>query len=170
MVYTVASVLAGMILPRLDHAYIAAYTHSMSIASAQAFFSAVSSGMMALTGVVFAIAFVVVQFSALAYSPRLVLIFTSSPAQFHTLGIFFATFTYALVALIWTDRGGIGTVPLFSYLLVAILLIASMLAFVRMIRSVGALVDRRLHPGAARPARARCNPPHPSTRRQGCAG
>ena len=95
--------------------------------------------MMALTGIVFAIAFVVVQFSALAYSPRLVIMFASNPALYHTLGIFFATFTYSLVALIWTDRGGAGTVPLFSYLLVTILLIASMLAFVRLIQSVNNL-------------------------------
>ena len=139
MVYTVASLLAGAILPRLEHVYLAEYTHGMSVASALAFFSAVSSGMMALTGIVFAIAFVVVQFSALAYSPRLVIMFASNPALYHTLGIFFATFTYSLVALMWTDRGGAGTVPLFSYLLVTILLIASMLAFVRLIQSVNNL-------------------------------
>ena len=85
MVYTVASLLAGAILPRLEHVYLAEYTHGMSVASALAFFSAVSSGMMALTGIVFAIAFVVVQFSALAYSPRLVIMFASNPALYHTL-------------------------------------------------------------------------------------
>ena len=89
--------------------------------------------MMALTGIVFAVAFVVVQFSALAYSPRLVILLASSPTLFHTLGI------YSLVALIWTDRGGSGSVPLFSYLLVAILLIISMLAFARLIQSLNNL-------------------------------
>jgi len=111
MVYTLASLLAGLILPRLEQAYFVSYTHGMSAAAAMAFFSAVSSGMMALTGIVFAIAFVMVQFSALAYSPRLVVMFASSPTLYHTLGVFFATFIYALVALIWTDRGGSGTVP-----------------------------------------------------------
>jgi uncharacterized membrane protein len=139
MVYTVASLLAGAILPRLEHAYFAAYTQGMSVASALAFFSAVSSGMMALTGIVFAIAFVMVQFSALAYSPRLVIMFASNPVLYHTLGVFFATFTYSLVALIWTDRGGAGTVPLFTYLLVTILLIASMLAFARLIQRINNL-------------------------------
>jgi len=142
MLYTVASLLAGAILPRLEQAYFAAYTHSMSVGSALAFFSAVSSGMMALTGVVFAIAFVMVQFSALAYSPRLVIMFASNPALYHTLGIFFATFIYSLVALIWTDRGGSGTVPFFSYLVVSTLLVTSMLAFVRLIRSVN---DLQIH-------------------------
>jgi uncharacterized membrane protein len=108
MAYTVASVSAGLVLPRLEHGYLASYTHAMSVGAALAFFSSVSSGMMALTGIVFAIAFVLVQFSAIAYSPRLVILFATSPTLFHTLGIFFATFTYSLVALIWTDRGGSG--------------------------------------------------------------
>ena len=142
MVYTVASVLAGLILPRLEHEYFPGYSHGMSEAAAIALFSAISSGMMALTGIVFAIAFVMVQFSALAYSPRLVILFISSPTLYHGLGVFFATFIYALVALMWTGRGGSGTVPLFSTLLVLSLLIASMLAFVRLIRSVN---DLQIH-------------------------
>ena len=80
MVYTVVSVTAGLVLPRLEHVYLASFTHDVSVGSALAFFSSVSSGMMALTGIVFAIAFVVVQFSALAYSPRLVVISPARPS------------------------------------------------------------------------------------------
>jgi uncharacterized membrane protein len=142
MVYTVASVSAGLILPRVEHVYLASFTHGVSVGSALAFFSSVSSGMMALTGIVFAIAFVVVQFSALAYSPRVVVMFANSPALYHTLGIFFATFAYSLAALSWTDRGGSGEVPLFSTMLVIALLVVSMLAFSRLIRSVN---DLQIH-------------------------
>jgi uncharacterized membrane protein len=139
ILYTVASVVAGAILPRLEQAYLPGYTHHMSVSAALAFFSSVGSGMMALTGIVFAIAFVAVQFSALAYSPRLVVMFADSPPIYHALGVFFATFTYSLAALIWTDRDGSGTVPFFSTLLVTALLIVSMLAFARLIRSVNNL-------------------------------
>ena len=142
MVYTIASLLAGVILPRMEQVYLATYAHSMSVGAAMAFFSAVSSGMLALTGIVFAIAFVMVQFSALAYSPRLVVMFASSPTLYHTLGVFFATFIYSLVALIWTDRAGSGTVPLLSYLIVTTLLIVSLLAFVKLIQSVN---DLQIH-------------------------
>jgi uncharacterized membrane protein len=142
LMYTVGSAAAALVLPRLEHIYLAAYIHGMSVASAIAFFSAVGSGMLALTGIVFAIAFVVVQFSAVAYSPRLVILFASSPTLYHTLGIFFATFTYSLAALIWTDRGGSGTVPLFSTLVVGVLLIVSMLAFSRLIQSLN---DLQIH-------------------------
>ena len=142
LVYTVRNVTAGLILPRLEHIYLAAYTHDTSVSSALAFFSAVKSGMMALTGILFAIAFVMVQLSAVAYSPRLVIMFANNPVLFHTLGIFFATFTYSLAALNWTDRGGSGAVPLFSTLLVGILLIVSMLAFSRLVQS---LSDLQIH-------------------------
>src|SRR6516165_5736439 len=142
MLYTVASVTAGLILPRVEHVYLADYAENISVGSALAFFSSVSSGMMALTGIVFAIAFVLVQFNALAYSPRLVAMFAGSPKLFHTLGIFFATFFYSLAAIAWTDRGGSGRVPLFSTLLVAILLIVSMVAFARLVQSLN---DLQIH-------------------------
>jgi uncharacterized membrane protein len=142
MFYTLASVAAGLILPRLEHAFFAGYAENISVSAALAFFSSVSSGMMALTGIVFAIAFVLVQFNALAYSPRLVAMFANSPRLFHTLGIFFGTFFYSLAATVWTDRGGSGRVPLFSTLLVGILLIISMMAFARLVQS---LVDLQIH-------------------------
>jgi uncharacterized membrane protein len=47
--------------------------------------------MMALAGIVFAIAFVMVQFGATAYSPRLVVVFGNDPWLYHTLGVFFAS-------------------------------------------------------------------------------
>ncbi len=138
-VYTVVSVIVAYVLPRLEVAYFPGVSHPMSVGSATAFFSSVSSGMMALTGIVFAIAFVTVQFSAVAYSPRLVAMFADDPVLYHTMGIFFATFTYSLVALIWTDRGGSGVVPYISTLLVTLLLIISMLAFARLIQSLNNL-------------------------------
>ncbi len=106
------------------------------------FFSAVSSGMMALTGIVFAVAFVMVQFGAVAYPPRLVVMFTNKPRLYHSLGIFFATFGYSLATLAWTDRGGSGVVPLYATMLVGLLVIASMFAFVGM---VGSLNDMQIH-------------------------
>ena len=52
--YVVATVAAGEILPRLEHTYWAALSSGMRSEAALAFFSSVSSGMMALTGIVFA--------------------------------------------------------------------------------------------------------------------
>jgi uncharacterized membrane protein len=130
MIYVGVSVVCGLTLPRIEHAYLAGVLRvDLSVSSAQAYLSAAASGMMALTGVIFAMAFVMVQFSAIAYSPRLVLWFARDRLLFHSLGAFAATFIYALFTLAWIDRGGSGAVPAFSGLLVAILLIVSMLLF-----------------------------------------
>jgi uncharacterized membrane protein len=83
--------------------------------------------MMALTGIVFSIAFVMVQFSAIAYSARLVLWFARDHTLFNSLGAFVATFVYALCTLAWVDRESSGTVPLFSCMLVAAMLAVSIL-------------------------------------------
>ena len=48
--------------------------------------------------------FVMVQFSATAYSPRLVLWLARDPVIAHALGVFTATFLYAVAALAWVDR------------------------------------------------------------------
>jgi uncharacterized membrane protein len=129
IVYAALSIAGSLVLPRIENAYFPNFTAGFTVASAQAFLSAVASGMMSLTGIVFAIAFVMVQFSAVAYSPRLALWFARDEALFHALGTFVATFIYSLATLGWVDRNGSGTVPLFSLILVAILLTISMLLF-----------------------------------------
>lgn len=134
MLYVVVTLVCGLVFPRLEQEYLADYSHGMSVASAQATLSATASGMMALTGIVFALAFVMVQFSAIAYSPRLVAWFGRDPVLFHALGLFTATFFYAIATLAWIDRGGNGTVPLFSVLFVTVLLILSMMVFAKLVQ------------------------------------
>ena len=134
MIYVGGSVVCGLTLPRLEQAYLASYTLNLSVSSAQAFLSAIASGMMALTSIVFAMAFVMVQFSAIAYSPRLVFWLIRDYALFHSLGAFCATFIYALFTLAWVDRGASGNVPLFSGALVAVMLSFSMLLFSRLVQ------------------------------------
>ena len=128
MVYAAASFLGGITLPRLEQAYFP-YNSGISVASAQAFLAAVASCMIALTGIVFTVGLVMVQFSAIAYSPRLVLLLARDPKLFHSLGVFIATFTYSLSVLLYVDRNGSGVVPLISGVAVAGLLLLSMLLF-----------------------------------------
>ena len=60
----------------------------MSASAALAIFSSIGSGMIALTGIVFSLAFVMVQFSSTAYSPRLVLWIARDPTMWHAMGVF----------------------------------------------------------------------------------
>jgi len=139
MIYVAASVVCGLTVPRVEQTYFALYTLRLSVSSAQAYLSAVASGMMSLTGIVFAMAFLMVQFSAIAYSPRLVLWFVRDHALYHALGVFAATFIYALFTLAWIDRGGAGAVPPFSAIWVGVMLIVSMFMFSRLIQRLSDL-------------------------------
>jgi uncharacterized membrane protein len=117
---------------------------TMSAPAAMGICGAVASGMIALTGIVFSLAFIMVQFSATAYSPRLVLWVARDPVVSHALGIFISTFLYALIMLGWIDRNASGKVPLISSWLVFALLLASMAVFIALVERIGLLKVSRM--------------------------
>ena len=106
--YAGAAIAAGMTFPRIESHLFPNLISPMSISSATAIYSSIASGMIALTGIVFSLTFVMVQFSATAYSPRLVLLIARDPVMSHALGIFTANFLYAIAALVGIDRNGSG--------------------------------------------------------------
>ena len=144
MAYMVSAIGAGLVLPRLEHHFWPDLVSSMSAQAAIAISSAVSSGMIALTAIVFSLAFVMVQFSATAYSPRLVLWIARDPVLSHSMGVFSATFLYALLMIAWVDREGSGRVPLVSEYMIFGLLLASMGAFVALVDRIGRLQVNRM--------------------------
>jgi uncharacterized membrane protein len=91
--------------------------------------------MLALTGIVVALMFMMVQFSSSAYSPRLVQWIARDRLLWHALGVFTATFLYSIAAVAWLDRNQSNYVPFFSGWLVIALLLASVGMFI-------ALMDR----------------------------
>ena len=133
-----------MSLPRVEHYFLPGSVSTLSAAAAMNVCSAIASGMIALTGIVFSLAFVMVQFSATAYSPRLVLWVARDPVVSHALGVFISTFLYALMALAWVDRDASGKVPFISGWLVFALLLASMAMFIALIERVGLLQVNRM--------------------------
>src|SRR6516164_8321939 len=125
MVYLIVALLAGFTFPRFEIKYFPSYLHDASVGSALATLGGIASGTMSLTAIIFSIAYITVQFNAIAYSPRLALWFANHPRMFHALGIFMATFIYTLWMMAWVDRRGNGAVPLMSSTLVVVMLIAS---------------------------------------------
>lgn len=79
MINTAVTMLAGFVAPRLETDYLPVHQSAISIASAQTYLGTTANGMMALTGIVFSIAFAIVRFSAVAYSPRLVVLLGRDP-------------------------------------------------------------------------------------------
>jgi uncharacterized membrane protein len=144
LLYAAIALIAGLTIPRFERQLLPGWVSPMSIAAAMAVYSSIASGMMALTGIVFSLAFVMVQFSATAYSPRLVLWIARDPVISHALGVFIATFLYATSALSGIDRGGSGIAPTLSVLIVLGLLIASVAMFVALIQAIGRLQIQRM--------------------------
>jgi uncharacterized membrane protein len=144
LVYAVVAIFAGLLFPRFENRFIPHVAAALNVNSAVAIYSSIASGMMALTGIVFSLAFVMVQFSATAYSPRLVLWIARDPVVSHAIGIFSATFLYAISALAWLDRGGSGKVPFFSAWVVVVLLLASVGMFIGLINRIGMLQINRM--------------------------
>src|SRR5512143_1702529 len=133
LAYAAGAVVLGIAVPRLEAAFLPDLRAQMGAGPAIALLSAIASGMLPLTGLVFSLAFVMVQFSATAYSPRLVAWLAGSALMRHSLGIFTATFLYAVAALAWVDRGGTGKVPLLTVWFAIALLLASVVLFVMLV-------------------------------------
>lgn len=142
--YAGAALLAGLILPRLETRFLPSLHSGISAPAAVAIFSSIGSGMIALTGIVFSLAFVMVQFSSHTYSPRLVLWLSRDRVVWHAVGIFCATFIYALAAIAWVERAGRVGTPLISGWLVVGLLVASVAMFIALIERISLLEVQRM--------------------------
>jgi uncharacterized membrane protein len=142
--YAIGALIVGFTIPRLADSILPGLVSTISVNAAIGIYSAVASGMIALTGIVFSLTFVMVQFSATAYSPRLVLWIARDPVMSHSMGVFTATFLYALAALAWVDRAGSGRVPLAGTVFVVVLLIVSVIMFILLIQRVGMLQINRM--------------------------
>ena len=142
--YAGAAIATGLTFPRIESRIFPGLVAALSVSDATAIYSAIASGMIALTGIVFSLAFVMVQFSATAYSPRLVLWIARDPVVSHALGIFTATFLYAIAALAGVDRSGSGKVPFVSLWLVVALLLASVAMFISLVQRISMLQITRM--------------------------
>src|SRR5271154_3082517 len=141
--YAAAATVIGLVLPRLELGIFPRLSSDVTVASATAMYSSVASGMLALTGVVFSLVFLMIQFSATAYLPRLVPWIARDPFLWHAVGVFIATFIYAVAALAWLDRKP-AKVPYGSTKLELVLLLASVAMFIGVIQRVGQLQISRM--------------------------
>lgn len=144
LLYALGALLLGSIVPRVASVLLPVLHSTITVNAAIGIYSAIASGMITLTGIVFSLTIVMVQFSATAYSPRLVLWVVRDRVMSHAIGVFTATFLYALTALAWVDRGGSGKVPLIGELVVTALLILSIIMFICLLQRVALLQVGRM--------------------------
>jgi uncharacterized membrane protein len=138
-VYAIAAAALGLTFPRFEPKLLPRVQSGLSTLAAVAIYSSVGTGMLALTGIVFSLVFVMVQFSAIAYSPRLSLWIARDRVIWHSLGVFTATFIYSMAAIAWMDRDRSGTVLFFSGWLVVVLLLASVGMFIALVERITVL-------------------------------
>ncbi len=143
-VYAAAALAAGLTFPRFESRILPGLVHPASVAVAIALYSSIASGMLAMTAIVFSLTFVMVQFSATAYSPRLVLWVARDRVISHSLGVFTATFLYALAALGGVARSGSETVPFISAYVVLGLLLTSVAMFIALVHRITLLQVNRM--------------------------
>ena len=86
--------------------------------------------MLTFTGVVFSTTLVAIQLAGGQYSPRVVRVFVRSTLTHVTLGIFLATFVFALNTLVETRDGSGARVPTFTILALYVMVVATLAAFI----------------------------------------
>jgi uncharacterized membrane protein len=97
--YVAGALVLGWVVPHILSGPLVSVNAVLRPDQVIAFLSAVSSGMMAFTGIVFSLLFVVMQFGSSAYSPHLVALLARNRILVHAQGVFTGTFLYTLMAL-----------------------------------------------------------------------
>lgn len=132
-VYIFAALVLGFVVPQINQWFFPQWDLLMDRATVIAILSSTASGMITLSGLVFSLVFVLVQFGSATYSPRITRIFAHSYVLNNALGIFTGTFVYSLMALRTigmesTERANAFTVWLaFFWLLASIAVLAKLI-------------------------------------------
>lgn len=137
----VAAVVVGSLLPELDRVGSGAlpYVFAGGPSGARDMLGTIAGAMISVTGLVFSITMVVVQLASSQYSPRIMGDFLASRVTQVTLGIFAASFTYALTVLrsVRGESGDGGAfVPQLSVTLAFLLVLASVGMFLAFIHHI----------------------------------
>ncbi|MDY6999601.1 MAG: DUF2254 domain-containing protein [Actinomycetota bacterium] len=160
----VIAIVIGALLPELDEALDGAMPAELSRwifgggpAAAREVLAAIAASVMTVTSLTFSLTLVTLQLASGQFSPRLLRTFAQDKFVQRTLGLFVATFAYALTVLRTvrdSDNGGTVFVPQISvtvgYLLAVISVIALVLFLAHLVRQIrvetllGSVLDEAL--------------------------
>jgi uncharacterized membrane protein len=133
-IFAVLAIVVGFLLPDLDQHTTTTIGLSFGTGTAQAILGAMAGGMITFTGFVFSILLLAVQFGSSQFSPRMLRRFLRDPTTKISLGVFIATFIYALMVLRTIGLAGKPNfVPNNSITVSLLLLLLSMAMFLRLI-------------------------------------
>ncbi|MGA7120519.1 MAG: DUF2254 domain-containing protein [Polyangiaceae bacterium] len=101
--FIAGSLLLGYFVPHFNSKWVPWLAAPLGKDQIIAFLSALSSGMIAFTGIVFSLLLVLLQFGTTAYTPRIVGVWVRNRSLSNSGGVFVATFLYSLMALRGVD-------------------------------------------------------------------
>ncbi len=134
------AVVLSTALVRLDHAlsdgFGGRFTFGAGPDGAREVLSAITSSLITFTGLVFSITVVVLQLTSSQFSPRVLRTFLRDRVTQTALGMFVATFVYALLVLRTVDSGDAAFVPAVSTSVAVLLLLVSVGMFVAFIHHI----------------------------------
>ncbi len=133
-VLTAMAIALGIVLPNIDEHTRTTIGISFGSDAARSLLGAIAGGMITFTGFVFSILLLAVQFGSGQFSPRMLRRFLRDPTTKIALGVFMATFIYALTVLrVVGTSDHPNFVPNNSVSVALLLLLLSMLMFLRLI-------------------------------------
>ncbi len=133
-IFTALAIAMGLILPGIDERTSDVIGVSFGASSAQSILGTLAGGMITFTGFVFSILLLAVQFGSSQFSPRMLRRFLRDPTTKIALGMFMATFIYALLVLRKIQPAtNQDFIPDFSVQVALWLLLFSMVLFLRLI-------------------------------------
>ncbi len=128
------AIVLGLLLPIVDERTSFTIGISFGSGASESILGAIAGGMITFTGFVFSILLLAVQFGSSQFSPRMLRRFLRDPTTKISLGVFMATFVYALAVL---RTVGLSDDPSFvpdnSISVSLLLLLLSMVMFLRLI-------------------------------------
>jgi uncharacterized membrane protein len=128
------AIVAGIVLPDVDESVDTTIGIEFGQDAARSVLGSLAGGMITFTGFVFSILLLAVQFGSSQFSPRLLRRFLRDPTTKVALGVFMATFLYALMVLrVVGTADDDAFVPNNAVSVAMLLLLASMLMFLRLI-------------------------------------
>lgn len=134
----IVAVAAGVFLPLVDGALSehVPYVFQGGSDGARGLLSTIATAMISVTGLVFSITMVVLQLASSQFTPRVLGGFLSQRTTQVTLGIFIASFVFALTVLRSVRGGADGFVPQLSVTVAFLLVLASMGSFIAFIHHI----------------------------------
>ena len=137
------AVLLSLALVRVDRhlARSRAFTFGAGPEGAREVLSAITTAMITFTGLVFSITIVVLQLTSSQFSPRVLRTFLRDRLTQAALGVFVATFVYAVLVLRTISSGDVLFVPALSTTVALVLLLGSVAMFVAYIHHVATAIQ-----------------------------